>query len=78
MWNLVRRRPARYRGIQLRSRWWTPDRLRILIRRSKTDQEGQGAEVAILRGYRLRPAEAVQAWLVVAEISEGPVFRARG
>jgi integrase len=29
-----------------------PDGLRILIRRSKTDQEGQGAEVAIPRGYR--------------------------
>ena len=31
-----------------------PDGLRILIRRSKGDQEGQGAEVAILRGCRLR------------------------
>jgi integrase len=40
-----------------------PDGLRILIRRSKGDQEGQGQEVAIPRGYRLRPVEAVQAWL---------------
>jgi hypothetical protein len=39
------------------------DRLRVRIRRSKTDQEGQGAEVAILRGCRLRPVEAVQSWL---------------
>ncbi len=31
----------------------TPDGLRVRIRRSKTDQEGQGAEVAIPRGYRL-------------------------
>jgi len=52
-----------------------PDGLRILIRRSKTDQEGQGAEVAIPRGYRLRPVEAVQTWLA-AEITAGPVFRA--
>jgi hypothetical protein len=29
----------------------------------KTDQEGQGAEIAIPRGYRLRPDEAVQTWL---------------
>jgi integrase len=36
------------------------DGLRVLIRKSKTDQEGQGAEVAIPRGYRLRPGEAVQ------------------
>ena len=53
-----------------------PDGLRILIRRSKGDQEGQGQEVAIPRGYRLRPVEAVQAWLAAAEISSGPVFRA--
>jgi integrase len=29
-----------------------PDGLRILIRRSKGDQEGQGQEVAIPRGWR--------------------------
>jgi site-specific recombinase XerD len=52
-----------------------PDGLRVRIRRSKTDQEGQGAEIAIPRGYRLRPVEAVQAWLAAAEISAGPVFR---
>ena len=56
------------------------DGLRVLIRRSKTDQTGEGQEVAIPRGYKLRPVEAVQAWLAVAEISNGPVFRsvARG
>ena len=53
-----------------------PDGLRILIRRSKGDQEGQGQEVAIPRGYKLRPVEAVQTWLAAAEISNGPVFRA--
>jgi hypothetical protein len=51
------------------ARWRSP-------RRSKGDQEGQGQEVAIPRGYRLRPVEAVQAWLAAAEISSGPVFRA--
>jgi integrase len=50
----------------------TPDGLRVTIRRSKTDQEGQGAEVAIPRGYRLRPVEAVQSWLAAAEINPGP------
>jgi integrase len=55
-----------------------PDGLRILIRRSKGDQEGQGQEVAIPRGYRLRPVEAVQTWLAAASISIGPVFRAVG
>jgi integrase len=55
-----------------------PDGLRILIRRSKGDQEGQGQEIAIPRGYKLRPVEAVQTWLASAEISSGPVFRAVG
>jgi hypothetical protein len=32
--------------------------------------------VAIPRGYRPRPVEAVQTWLAAAEISAGPVFRA--
>jgi hypothetical protein len=35
--------------------------------RAVTDQEGQGQEVAIPRGYRLRPVEAVQTWLAAAE-----------
>jgi site-specific recombinase XerD len=52
-----------------------PDGYRVLIWHSKTDQEGQGQEVAIPRGYRLRPVEAVQTWLAAAEINDGPVFR---
>lgn len=51
------------------------DGLRVTIRRSKTDQEGQGQEIAIPRGYRLRPVEAVETWLAAAEINSGPVFR---
>jgi integrase len=52
-----------------------PDGLRVLIRHSKTDQIGAGQEIAIPRGFRLRPVEAVQAWLAAAQITEGPVFR---
>jgi integrase len=48
----------------------------VLVRHSKGDQEGQGQEVAIPRGYKLRPVEAVQTWLAAAAISAGPVFRA--
>ena len=47
----------------------------MTIRRSKTDQEGLGQQVAIPRGYRIRPVERVQAWLAAAGISEGAVFR---
>lgn len=53
-----------------------PNGLRVTIRQSKTDQEGQGAEVAILRGVKLCPVEAVQRWLQMAGITEGTVFRA--
>jgi integrase len=53
----------------------TPDGLRVVVRRSKTDPTEQGQEVAILRGRRLRPVEAVQAWLSASGISEGPIFR---
>lgn len=52
-----------------------PDGLRVLIRRSKTDKTGEGHEIAVPRGFRLRPVEAVQAWREAAQISEGPVFR---
>lgn len=50
--------------------------LRVLIRKSKTDQEGQGHEIAIPTGTTLRPVEAVRAWLAAAGIESGPVFRA--
>ena len=52
--------------------------LRVVIRHSKTDQEGQGQEIAIPAGGKLRPVEAVMAWLEAAQITEGPVFRPIG
>jgi integrase len=51
------------------------DGLHITIRRSKTDQEGAGQEIAIPRGYRLRPVETLQIWLTAAAISEGRCWR---
>jgi integrase len=51
------------------------DGLRVVIRRSKTDPAGEGQEIAIPRGYHLRPVETLQAWLCAAAISAGPVFR---
>jgi site-specific recombinase XerD len=52
-----------------------PDGYRVTIRRSKTDQEGAGQEIAIPRGAKLRPVEAVQRWLEASGITSGPVFR---
>lgn len=51
------------------------DGLRITIRRSKTDQEGQGQEIAIPTGRHLKPVEAVKDWLEAASITSGPIFR---
>jgi site-specific recombinase XerD len=55
-----------------------PDGLILHVRRSKTDQEGAGAEIPVPRGGKLRPVEALEAWLGAAEITEGPVFRSIG
>lgn len=49
--------------------------VRVIIRRSKTDQEAEGAEVAILAGSRLKPVAALDAWLAFAGITEGALFR---
>ena len=51
------------------------DGVKILIRHSKTDQEGAGQVVGITRGSKLCPVQAIQAWLAAAGIATGPVFR---
>lgn len=49
----------------------------VFLRRSKTDQEGRGREVAIPCGVREStcPVQAMRRWLEHAGISSGPVFR---
>ena len=54
---------------------WEPRGVRVTIRRSKTDQEGQGQVVAVPEGRRLEPLGRLRAWLEAARITEGPVFR---
>jgi site-specific recombinase XerD len=49
--------------------------LRVTIRRGKTDQEGNGAIIAIVRGEVACPVVALQAWLEAAQITEGAIFR---
>ncbi|WP_241213489.1 tyrosine-type recombinase/integrase [Sphingomonas sp. ABOLE] len=49
--------------------------LLVRIRSSKTDQEGRGQSVAIPDGQRLEPVRHYRAWIEMAGISEGPVFR---
>lgn len=52
--------------------------LKILIRRSKTDQEGEGRQVGIPYGSdpKTCPVRAYRKWIATAGITEGPVFRA--
>lgn len=46
------------------------------LRRSKVDQEGRGAQVAISRGSEgMDPIESVRTWLATARIRDGAVFR---
>ena len=45
------------------------------IVRSKTDQEGAGAEIAVPRGRKLGVIEALDDWLAASGIADGPLFR---
>ena len=51
--------------------------LRLRIRRSKTDQAGQGAEIGLPRGKHAEtcPVLAFEAWQAVAKRRAGPLFR---
>jgi hypothetical protein len=49
--------------------------LRVTIRRSKTDQEGLGQTIAIVRGSVACPVAAVNAWREAAGITGGRLFR---
>ena len=53
----------------------TPDGFRVMIRRSKTDQDGAGQEIAIPRGCKIEPVRAIEAWLAASGITTGPIFR---
>jgi integrase len=52
-----------------------PAGLRVTIRRSKTDQEGLGAVIALPCGAVACPVAAFKAWIRGAGITAGPVFR---
>ena len=51
--------------------------MKLLIERSKTDAEGEGAEISIPRGQASDtcPVTALRAWLDSSEIHAGPLFR---
>jgi len=49
--------------------------IKITIRHSKTDQEGQGATIGIVRGSIACPVAGLKAWSDAAGITTGPLFR---
>ena len=55
-----------------------PEGLRVLIRKSKTDQEGAGREIGLVRGrHRMTDVvTAVNDWKDAAGIEDGPLIRA--
>ena len=56
---------------------WVEEGAVLTLRRSKTDQEGQGRGVAIPRGAHVQscPVRALQAWIEAAGLREGALFR---
>ena len=56
---------------------WSNDGVKLLLEKSKTDKEGEGAEVMIVFGRyeETCPARALRRWLDEAAIQAGPVFR---
>jgi site-specific recombinase XerD len=63
-------------GLNIEDLEFVEDGARFTINRSKTDQEGAGEIVGIARGRNLCPVEALRAWLSIANITSGPIFRA--
>ena len=56
---------------------WVPEGAVLTLRRSKTDQAGQGRKVAIPKGAHVAtcPVSALRQWLEAARIVEGALFR---
>jgi site-specific recombinase XerD len=54
---------------------WVRQGIRVHIRKSKTDQEGAGQVVPIIRGKKACPVKALRSWVKAARINEGPIFR---
>ncbi|MBS0641366.1 MAG: site-specific integrase [Proteobacteria bacterium] len=64
-------------GLDIEHISWTRGGMKLLIARSKTDAEGEGAEIAIPRGNAPEtcPVMGLQQWLTAADIVSGPLFR---
>ncbi|THD62552.1 MAG: integrase [Bradyrhizobium sp.] len=62
-------------AVDCKSIAWSDRGMVITIRKSKTDQERKGRDIAMPRGRGICPVEALQRWLETSGINEGTVFR---
>lgn len=64
-------------GLDVGDLKFVPEGLALTLRRSKTDQEGEGVVKGIPLGTCAAtcPVRAAQAWIKAASIKEGPLFR---
>jgi site-specific recombinase XerD len=69
-------RRAELVGIDVADLQFSADGVKVLIGKSKTDQEGAGQTIGIARGTALCPCTALSTWLMSAGITSGPIFRA--
>ena len=64
-------------GLDIQDCAFGKDGLTVTLRKSKTDQDGQGRKVGIPYGSNpdTCPVRTIQAWIEHAGISAGPLFR---
>ena len=64
-------------GLDVEDLSFTDDGLVVTLRRSKTDQEGEGGKVGVPYGSNPEtcPVRSMKAWLEASGIDSGPVFR---
>lgn len=70
-------RRAELVGLNVPDIQFVPSGMVVVLRKSKTDQEGQGAKKAIPYGRNAEtcPVRAIQDWLDWAGLEAGPIFR---
>ncbi len=70
-------RRAELAGLNVEDITFTEEGIIVLIRRSKTDQEGAGQQVGVPHGNHIEtcPVAALKAWLEASEIGSGGIFR---
>jgi integrase len=64
-------------GLDVEDVTFNADYAIAIVRQSKTDKSGQGQKVVIPRGRHRQtcPLAALRAWLDIAQIASGPIFR---